>query len=778
MRRFAKISGLSLAAVIAVGIATPAHAANAEEQATDEAEGSKETSILVSARRRDEDLQDVPLAIAAFNDDALREANIQGLEDLAAATPGFQFTNTRALGAPTIRGLAQTDQGGIQTNVGVFLDGVYINNRSGFEFGNMDLARIEVAKGPQSALFGRDSFAGAINYVSRKPELGLVEGFVQVEGGTNERGAVRASVNLPLGDSAAVRVFGGISTFDGTIKNDRGGQNLGGWEKRQSIGASLLVEPTPDFRIKVFGVRNSVAEDQPALIAPSFLENNAGAQYVNANGTFFTLLGGEIPTSDTVSLDNRGFGNTGNLFLGYARAEYDFAGMTLSAMVSHAESGFDGFFDNVADLAAVDRVLAGPVSAYFLTDSAGDAAEQQSYELQLASNNAGPVEWLLGGSFYDSSSTLQLASQGALLGEIDNLVQISDFSETLEQEITAVFGALSVDLNDKLTIGGEIRYTDEKQTLDIFQNFILFNIVLADTVDTVGFDYVSGKGTIEFRPNDDHLIYAYAARGVKTGGINGGKEGLPGFIFDPETNWTYEIGSKSTLLDGSLILNTAFYYIDWMDLQTTAPGNLQLGSGGVFNGPAGATSLGVEVDATFYATDNLMFYVSGTVLDPTYNDGFIDSALDTACLDQRPGEFVNSTCNGDVSGNRIFKTSSTQAYAAITHTVPSIFGDFDMRNRFNFSHEGSRPTTSIGAATIPATNLFNYRLTFESDETEIAFWVNNVFDTEWIANVLTTSSTEANTAGNCGRSPSCSVRQENIYPGNGRQVGVTVLQRF
>ncbi|CAN0599714.1 unnamed protein product, partial [Laminaria digitata] len=159
--------------------------------------------------------------------------------------------------------------------------------------------------------------------------------------------------------------------------------------------------------------------------------------------TFFTLFGGDIPKADSVSLDNRGFGNTGGITLLYGRAEYDFAGATLSAMVSHTESGFDGFFDNVADTTAVDRQLAGPVSAFFLTDTAGDSAEQQSYELQLASNNDSPFQWLLGGAYYDTSSSLQTASQGALIGQIDNLVQISDFSETLDQKIKSVFGAAS-----------------------------------------------------------------------------------------------------------------------------------------------------------------------------------------------------------------------------------------------------------------------------------------------------------------------------------------------
>lgn len=730
-------------------------------------------TVIVTARKREESLQDVPMSITALTDDLLRDANVFSLEDLAAATPGLSYSNTRALGAPVIRGLAQTDGGAIQTNVGVFMDGVYINNRSGFEFGNMDLQRIEVAKGPQSALFGRDSFAGAINYVTRKAVIGEFDALVQAEGGSDERAGLKGSVNLPVSDSLAIRLFGGWSTFDGTLTNERGGQNLGGWDKRTSMGASVLFEPTDRLSVTLFGVRNEVEEDQPPLFAPNFSENSAGARYVNDNGTFNTLFSGEIPTSDRVGLDNRGFGNTGDLTMTYLQFDYDFDFATLTGKVSHSESGYDGFFDNVADLDAVNRPLAGPVSSFFLTDSAGDSAEQTGYELLLTSNTEGKAEWLVGTSYYDSSSSLQLASQGALIGQIDNLVQISDFSETLDQEITAVFGAASYAINEKLTFGGELRYTDETQKLDVFQNFILFNFILADTEDTIDFDYFSGRVTLEYLIDENNLFYAYAGRGVKTGGINGGREELDFYTFDPETNWTYEIGSKSTLLDGRLVLNTALFYIDWEDIQAVAPGDLTAASV-VFNG-IGATSMGVEFDASYQITENLMLTVAGTLLDPQYEDGFIDGAFDKACLPQN-ADFVSSTCDGDVSGNVIAKASETQLYASITHTIPNLIAGFDLVNRLDFSHEGERPTTSIGTAEIPAMNLFNYRMSFRRDQTEIALWIDNALDEEWIANVLPISSTEANTPSNCGRS--CSVRQENIYPGNGRQFGLTLLQRF
>lgn len=766
MSKYKVKSAVSIVALAATMLTSGAPIAMAQEDSALE-------TIFVQARKRVESLQDVPLSITAINQDLLRNANAFGLEDIAAITPGLSFTNTRALGAPIIRGLAQTDGGAIQTNVGVFIDGIYINNRSGLEFANMDLQQVEVAKGPQSALFGRDSFAGAINYVTRGANLDSFDAMIQLEGGTDERIGGKASVNIPITDTLALRVFGGYSSFDGTIENTRGGENVGGWDKRATIGGQILFEPTENFRMRFFGLRNEVEEDQPALVRLGPPNNSVGSQYVNANGTFFTLFEGDIPRFDSVSLDNRGRGNTGGLTLLYGLAEYDFERATLSAKVSHTKSGYDGFFDNVADLDAVNRPLAGAVSAYFLTDTAGDASEQQSYELQLASTTDGSVEWLVGASYYDTSASLQTASQGALIGQIDNLVQISDFNETLEQEIFAIFGSASWAITEKLTIGGEVRYTNEDQTLDVLQDFILFNLVLADTEESIGFDYFSGRATVEYRPNDDHLIYFYAGRGVKTGGINGGREGLDFFTFDPETNWTYELGAKSTFLDGRLTVNAALFYIDWKDLQSTAPGDLTAASV-VFNGP-GATSKGIELDATFLVTDNLTFTIAGTLLDPTYNDGFIDGAFEDACL-PRTDDFVSSTCDGNVSGNQIAKTSQTQLYASLTHTAPDLVAGFDMVNRLDFTHEGRRPTTSIGDATIPATNLVNYRLSFQRDKTEISFWVDNALNQDWVASTLPISSVEFNSSQLCGRS--CSVREENVYPGNGRQFGLTLLQRF
>ncbi|MFA3791204.1 TonB-dependent receptor [Aliiglaciecola sp. SL4] len=751
-------------------------AQDAGDELTTQADQASIEKIIVTARRRQEGLQDVPLSISAMSEEDLRDANIYSVEDLAASTPGLSYTNTRALGSPIIRGLAQTDGGAIQTNVGVFMDGIYINNRSGLEFGNMDIAQIEVAKGPQSALYGRDSFAGAINYVTRAPSIDENEATIQFDLGSDGRRGVKGSANYSFGDIGALRVFGGYSTFDGTIENERGGDNLGGWDKRQSIGASLLLYPTDRLTLKLFALKNEVEEDQPTLVVQSPSKNNTGAHYVNENGSFYTLFDGEIEAGDSVNLDNRGRGNDGSITLAYLKVDYEFDFSTLTGKFGYTESGYDGFFDNVGDLSAVNRPLAPPVSAYFLTDSAGDAAKQTSVDLQLASNGSHSFDWLLGTSYYDSSSAIQTASQGALIGQIDTLIPISDFNSKLGQEIFGYFGSASFELTETIRVGGEARYTEEKQNFDVFQNFLLYGLILADSKESTSFDYWSGRLTVEYRPNDDNLFYAYIANGVKTGGINSGREGMEFASFDPEENTTIEVGSKSSLLDGDLTLNTALFYIDWTDLQSTSPGTYGTAPY-VVNG-TGASSAGIELDATWAITDNLIWAVAATFLDPKYDSGFQDGAFEETCLEQAAaiaGSFVSSSCNGDVGGNQIAKTSKTQFYTSLTHVIPSAFKGFDIENRVDFSHEGKRPTTSLNYAKIPANNIFNYRLSFKGDEMDISLWVDNMFDEEWVASTLPISSLEYGSPLLC---QSCSIREEAVYLGNGRQFGITLVRRF
>ncbi len=244
-------SAATFASVFALSVALLGPEALAQQVAIEE--------ITVTARKRTESLLEVPLAITAFTEAELERSAINALEDLAQWTPSLQFQDVNgAFQNPAIRGLTQTDQTSPQGNVGVFIDGVYLNNRSGLEFGLLDMERIEVVKGPQSALYGRNTFGGAINYVTKQPELGEFGGRIEGTAGTRDRYNLAGNFNIPLGDVVAVQLFGGFSEFDGTIPNINTGKRLGGWKTKDIFGAKIYAEPTEDTQITLFAARNKV----------------------------------------------------------------------------------------------------------------------------------------------------------------------------------------------------------------------------------------------------------------------------------------------------------------------------------------------------------------------------------------------------------------------------------------------------------------------------------------------------------------------------------------
>ncbi len=740
------------------------------------AEESDDNVIIVNARKREESLQSVPISITAIGEDELRDANVFGLEDVAQLTPGLSFQQLGGVSEPTIRGLAQTDQLGLQGNVGVFIDGIFLNNRASFEFANLDIGQIEVLKGPQSALFGRNTFAGAINYVTRGPTLGEFDATVEGEIGSDGLYSLKGSINIPLGDSFAIRVFGGRSEFDGTIDNVRSNNNVGGWDERLTYGASAVFEEGP-LRLKVFAARNEIDEDQPALNSIGFRQNNAGSTYVVPDGmggtqTISTFFGGDLPNFSSVDLSPLGSGNVGDYTLIYANADIDVGFGTVTINGSHSDSSYASLFDNLGDPDAVNRPFFGRFTAQFLTNQTGDTAEQQSYEVRIASNEKSSFDWLLGYSRYDSTTGAVLGTVTPLFADPTTLEAITSVRNRLIQDIDAVFGAVSVPVTDQLNIGGEFRYTWESQVAtdqaDIFFLPILSRPLTSSNAD---FKYWSGRASIDYQINDDVLIYGYAARGVKSGGINASRVGTPEFEFQPEFNWTYELGTKATIWDGRATINAAFYYIDWSDLQTTAPATLSIGAATI-NG-IGATSKGIEVDATVELTDSLQIRAAASYADASYNDGFIDAAVESGCGVNTATVVPTSVCSPNVGGNRIARTAPFSFFGSATYTIPDVFDGFDLYARADFSHEGSKYPLSLNLARTGATNLVNTRIGLKGDNYELSIWADNLLNSNTIVRVTPVTDLEATPiCANCG------ARATRVYPGNSRTFGLTALARF
>ncbi|MCC5867689.1 MAG: TonB-dependent receptor [Gammaproteobacteria bacterium] len=732
--------------------------------------------IIVTARKREEDMQKVPISINAFTEQALREFNAFALEGIAELTPGMQFRQLGGISEVVMRGLAQTDQRGIQSNVGVFIDGIFLNNRSSIEFNNMDLARIEVLKGPQSALFGRNTFAGAINYVSNGAQLGEFDATIDLELGSNDRRGARGSVNLPIGDHAAVRLFGGTSKFDGTINNVRGDDNIGGWNDRTTLGFSGLLE-YERVRLKVFYTRNEVEDDTPALRLLSFELNDGGSEYLVPDGmggtrSVFTILTGRLSAPREVSLDPRARGNKGKYWLAYGNLDVDLNLATLTLNVSRSESEYSSFFDNIGDPDAVNRPFFGIYTAQFLTDSTGDLGKQDTVDLRLTSSTEAPFQWMLGYSYFDSTSGNVLGTTTPLLADPDTLARITNVEKRLLQRVDAFYGSVNYPLTNQLNLTAELRYTREDQALtDRAEIFFLPVLSRPLTSTETDFDYWSGRIGVDYLVADNTMVYAYAAQGIKSGGINAVPEGNPFFTFDPEKNWTYELGVKTDVLGGRGVLNAAVDYIDWTDLQSTAPASLAAGS--VTANGSGAKSKGIELDGSWFVTDNFTLRLAATYIDARYNSDFVDAAVEARCgVNSSPLTPV-STCSAAVGGNQIANTSDVQFFGTGVYTFPSLVGSFDGFLRASYSYEAGRYPESLNLAKSESVNLVNFRAGLRNDSTEIAFWMDNAFGEESLARATRQTDTAANSVClNCGVSSTALVRA------NGRTWGVRVVHSF
>ncbi|MDX2142536.1 MAG: TonB-dependent receptor [Rhodospirillaceae bacterium] len=736
--------------------------------------------VVVTARKREENLQSVPLSISVITESELLRANAVSLDDIAEMTPGFSFNDVNgAYQNPAIRGLAQTDQLSLEGNVGIFIDGVYLDNRSGLEFGMIELERVEVVKGPQSALYGRNTFAGAINYVTKAPSLEKFEGVVEATGGNYKRWSARASVNVPIADTLAVRAFAGASEFGGTITNIRNGEKLGGYRDRDSFGGQVLFQPSDEFSLKVFAARNKRDDEQPAFRVIPTAANNCGPVFnvaplgqpvipVNA------LFCGNAPITRDVTLDPRGEGTTGRVDLIYGTLAYDFGAVKVTGQVSHTLSKFSTFIDQAGDPTAFQRRLTGNFSLQFFTNAASDTGNGKSYELRLESSADQRVRWLIGGSAFNTKGGTILASTATPVGGTSPLSPISRVVRTLRSVEKAAFASAEADVTDDFKISAEMRYTDVHQDFSGFTALLFLPIPpISVPANSQELNTWTPRFTADYQVTPEVMLYASAARGWKAGGFN--TANAPFRTYQPETNWSYEAGFKSTLFDGRALFNAAVYYIDWKSLQIPAPIDV-IGSTAIVN-LGGATSTGIEIDTSVAVTDEFLIRAGIAVLDPKFKRGVTDGSLFTICGRRPDSGIISPPCSIDVGGNRIPKVSSVQGSFSGTYTVADAFGDFDAYLRADFSHQGAKYVNSLNFSNARDINLVNLRLGITDDNLEVAVWMDNALNANWIRSLQSVLDPGINTP--ClTRGQNCSTQLLRVYAGDRRTIGVTATRRF
>ncbi len=444
--------------------------------------------IVVTARKQEERLQDVPIAITAFDAKEIQSARIESLQDVAKLTPGLNYTPLfgRQNQLPIIRGAAQTFG---QLNVGVFLDGIYLSGKGGVDLELNDLERVEVIKGPQSALYGRNTFAGAINYVTKRPTAEL-SSRASIEAAEQNTYKSTLTISGPLADTLRFRVGGFARRSDGFYRSAIDGGRV---DYDRSYGGLATLEWQPSDAL-TFTLRGSYTKEHLGQPASSVIRNNTGLGIPSggvATQPRNLLYVGEVPAigRDGVTVNTRpvpglpggDYGDREEAIRVSGTLEYDMGTVLATAITSfdkrNAEYTFDG--DNtICDRTGGCPNFGFPFAPAIPIGSSGFALSSNdgylrdvSQELRFQSVKGGRFDWLFGLYYYDNINTgvdrgfSPLTTTGATAYRSFN-TNYSYPEIRLTTKSYAVFGSATFHATDRFDITGELRYEYEKQTFN------------------------------------------------------------------------------------------------------------------------------------------------------------------------------------------------------------------------------------------------------------------------------------------------------------------------
>jgi len=816
--------------------------------------------VIVTARKRAESVQDIPLAITPFQTEQLLRRDIQTVEDLATNTVGLSYNqgvSSGVQGSATIRGLATNFLQDRFQNVGVYLDGVYLQRQSMMNIGMVDLARIEVVKGPQNALYGRNAFAGAINYVTRKPSEDF-EAYLLTTQGSDEREDYRAAFGGTLIEGALYgRVVYGISAFDGANDNPHpfddadvpGFHNegkLGGWDD-ETLAASLVFTPAETVEIGAAYYNTDIRRE----FQSSYIIN--GIQEVAAFGTSryddmnfnrktlqmrqgpilseftgYTLFEGALPETPGPgryagpgmpvedraifgAVDPRGFG---------ARAETELVSVSVNWDIDYRwnlryQFGYvehDSLTSGPAQRDALEGStysdIARVIRSSDFSSRPNSALDTGSHELRLEWAGGDRLS-VSGGLYYaqtdDESHDLtvfappcsdrDLNGNGSADDEIANcnlrvvpgvesplddvqFLGILDFFNRhwngqrsnwtrFDDEITAVFAEATYNLTDELKLRLEARYTEEeREVVRLTDNFALApgqvgtgsglfgpvavpsNIVIPEDDET--FDYFTPRLSVDWAWRDGGMVYAYAAKGVKSGGFNN-STAVVDLTYDEEENWTFEIGSKNVLFDNRLTLNGALFYVDWSNIQGALSPTVQSQNSNVVIGNIGdATNLGFEIEGVWRFDSRWSVDFGYTWIDPEYDDAEYDAARRyyyyNCPLDVIPPGDPNNPgqpflCgDADVDGNQLSRTSKHMAIGAVNY-AGKWFDGWTVSARLDVAYQSRQYLTPLNVGYIDERTLANgsVNLVGPGGRWDVTVWGKNLSDEEYVQGVFVTS---------------------------------------
>ena len=726
------------ASCLTIGSVLSAQAALAQAQGTGDtdqvagATGLDRSTIIVTARKREESLLDTPIAITAFDEEKIEALGLQDIRDLPAVTPGFVFEPFQGIPgrfdtAPRFRGIGVNSIAPTRQTASVFVDGIYVaNGAQGINLS--DVARVEVIKGPQSALFGRNTFGGAINYISKVPGTDFGGDF-SARAATRDDYSASLGIEGPIiGEALRFRVSGFYGDKGGQYINPVDGSELGA-EETWSVTGTLYAEPTPDidvaFRVNYYenhdgapafgfaglrqhncgpfgGTDTFICGDVPVIVAGQNTDISP-ALLALANSTF-RLNGRNL---DGLGLDRRSL---------RASAQFNVrlpgTGVTISSL-----TGVN--YDEVDLLRDADD--SGDV-AFF--SYAGRQFRDLSQEVRVSGASlADALQWSLGGNFFDqrftSNGNFIIPATGSAGNSQPGQENIRTFG---------VFGSLEYTFADRLGITLEGRYQIDRVEED--------NIITDTTVASKGtFKNFLPRVIVDLQATPDTLLYASYAEGNLPGGFNTAVANLPAnlltqlrmlepqadFTFDEETLKSYEIGLKHSFGNAGSISLAAFY-MDRLD-QTVRRSDQLFNPDGTRNRQVnyfiniGASEIkGIEAQADFRVTRAVT--VGGTF---AYVDSIV-KRFETGVYNEVYG-------TPDASGTRgpRFPEFAGSAYAAYEAPLTETLAMFGRADAF---YTGERFASEVNQAIARDGIQVNLRAGVRTDSLRVEAFVTNLTDAD------------------------------------------------
>lgn len=674
-----------LCATVAIGAG---HAALAQDT------GGGLEEIVVTAQRRATNLQETPVAVTAISTEALAQANIATAQDLMQIVPSLQVSTQTAGdggGSATffLRGMGQQRSGnGSGPAVGVYVDDFYYLSLQGSVFDIVDLASVEVLRGPQGTLFGRNTIGGAIRYISQQPELGAFDGHLTATYGSNERTDATGMVNVPLGDTAAIRLSLGHVERDGFVRVQSGGPDAGASET-DLARLQLKFEPNSRWTINLAALWSQFDLDGFTYNLPGPLTPAPGPTLPFVYNSLVAPALGLSAYTDALR-SSCFYCQPGPSAREFSSTEYQNVSATVSwdAAPWLTVKSLTGWQYIESDSAAD---LDGTPAPIFYTGTRYQEQEALSQEFQFAGNVLDDQLNFVAGLFYyeDDQPPLLQTTQGVILAGPGSVLTPQD----QQTDSYAAYLDLSYAPIDRLTLLGGYRYSVDDKTTTIAAPGGVLHL-------NEEFPSNTWRAGLQYQWTPDVMTYVAVSTGFRAGGFNPYQANINAAVpFDPEEVTSYEAGARLEFLDRKLTLNPTAFYYDWDKIQVQSvyfPPGATVGVVVLQNAGA-AVGKGFELEWSYTPLRSLR--VSGTL----------------ATLDLHYTSIGNAT---GITADSPLQRAPELTYslgAAYTH---SLAWAGEITTSLNYSNEGRQNSTptDADALVLPAYDLLNARIEWTSPD--------------------------------------------------------------